>query len=200
MRPPLTRLGARRSRTWRPRARRATSATRHQRTTRPTIPPDHEELTDVPQREEDPARVRRSRRLHRGDRLVVRAGWTVIGIALALATGRDPEPAAVALTEAPSAAGTCGEGRGVTAPELSPLGNPDILIGSLAANVATRISFVADMTTWGAVLGGNRGDDDGHAHRLALLATALLAPVAAALLQTALSRHHEVVTRLRGTR
>lgn len=66
----------------------------------------------------------------------------------------------------------------------------DILIGSVAAGVATGISFVANMAMWGAMLGG-RSDDDG-ANPGALIATALLAPIAASLLQMALSRSREL--------
>lgn len=68
--------------------------------------------------------------------------------------------------------------------------NRDILIGSVAAGVATGISFVANMAMWGAMFGGGR-DDDEHANPIALIATALLAPIAASLLQLALSRSRE---------
>jgi heat shock protein HtpX len=75
--------------------------------------------------------------------------------------------------------------RGVLAHELAHVRNRDILIGSVAAAVATGISFVANMAMWGALFGGR---DDEHANPIALLATALLAPIAASLLQMALSR------------
>jgi heat shock protein HtpX len=74
----------------------------------------------------------------------------------------------------------------VLAHELAHVRNRDILIGSVAAAVATGISFVANMAMSGALFGGR--DDDEHANPIALLATALLAPIAASLLQMALSR------------
>jgi heat shock protein HtpX len=109
----------------------------------------------------------------------------------AFATGRSPQHAAVAVTEGLLTACTSEEVRGVLAHELAHVRNRDILIGSVAAAVATGISFVANMAMWGAMLGGGRGDNDEHANPIALLATALLAPIAAALLQMALSRSRE---------
>lgn len=108
----------------------------------------------------------------------------------AFATGRSPTHAAVAVTEGLMAACSWDEIRGVLAHELAHVRNRDILIGSIAAAVATGISFVANMAMWGAMLGGSR-DDDEHANPIALLATALLAPIAASLLQMALSRSRE---------
>lgn len=75
--------------------------------------------------------------------------------------------------------------------ELSHIRNRDILIGSVAAAVATGISFVANMAMWGAMFGGGGDNDDRGANPIALLATALLAPIAASLLQMALSRSRE---------
>ena len=107
----------------------------------------------------------------------------------AFATGRSPDHAAVAVTEGLLAACSWDEIRGVLAHELSHVRNRDILIGSVAAAVATGISFVANMAMWGAMLGGGRDDED--ANPIALLATAILAPIAASLLQMALSRSRE---------
>jgi heat shock protein HtpX len=108
----------------------------------------------------------------------------------AFATGRNPNNAAVAITEGLVAACTWDEIRGVLAHELGHVGNRDILIGSVAAAVATGISFVANMAMWGAMFGGGRDDDEG-ANPIAVIATALLAPIAASLLQMALSRSRE---------
>ena len=107
----------------------------------------------------------------------------------AFATGRSPEHAAVAITEGLLKVCTWDEIRGVLAHELSHVRNRDILIGSVAAAVATGISFVANMAMWGAMFGG--GDDDEGGNPIALFATAILAPIAAGILQMALSRSRE---------
>ena len=108
----------------------------------------------------------------------------------AFATGRNPDHAAVAVTQGLLAACTWDEIRGVLAHELMHVRNRDILIGSVAAAVATGISFIANMAMWGAMLGGRGGDDD-DGGTIAVLATAILAPIAAGLLQMALSRSRE---------
>jgi heat shock protein HtpX len=108
----------------------------------------------------------------------------------AFATGRNPDHAAVAVTQGLLAACSWDEVRGVLAHELMHVRNRDILIGSVAAAVATGISFIANMAMWGAMLGGGRDDEDGG-NPIALLATAILAPIAAGLLQMALSRSRE---------
>ena len=61
----------------------------------------------------------------------------------------------------------------------------------MAAAVATAISFIANMAMWGAMLGGRGDDEDGGGNPVALLATALLAPIAASLIQMAISRSRE---------
>lgn len=108
----------------------------------------------------------------------------------AFATGRNPQHAAVAVTEGLLAVCSWDEVRGVLAHELSHVRNRDILIGSIAAAIATGISFIANMAMWGAMLGGGRDDDEG-ANPIVLLLTAMLAPMAAGLLQMALSRSRE---------
>ena len=108
----------------------------------------------------------------------------------AFATGRNPEHAAVAVTEGLLAACSWDEIRGVLAHEIMHVRNRDILIGSVAAGVATGISFAANMAMWGAMFAGGRDRDD-RGNPIALLATALLAPIAAGLLQMALSRSRE---------
>ena len=107
----------------------------------------------------------------------------------AFATGRNPQHAAVAVTQGILNILDWDELRGVLAHELSHVGNRDILIGSVAAAVAMGITFVARMAMWGAMFGG--GGDDDNPNPIALLAFALLAPLAAAVLQMSLSRSRE---------
>ncbi|MDP9020337.1 MAG: M48 family metalloprotease [Actinomycetota bacterium] len=107
----------------------------------------------------------------------------------AFATGRNPHHAAVAVTRGILEICDWDELRGVLAHEISHVGNRDILIGSVAAAIATAITYLAFMARWAAIFGGGGRDRDQNP--LALIATALLAPVAAMLLQAALSRSRE---------
>ena len=107
----------------------------------------------------------------------------------AFATGRNPEHAAVAVTRGILQILTWDELRGVLAHELSHVGNRDILIGSVAAAVATGITLLATFARFAAIFGGSRDDDNNNP--IALLAMAILAPLAAAILQMALSRSRE---------
>ena len=108
----------------------------------------------------------------------------------AFATGRNPEHAAVAVTEGLVRTLEWDEIRGVLAHEISHVGNRDILISSVAAAIAMGITFVARMAMWGAMFGGGRSDDEGN-NPIGMLAMALLAPMAAGLMQMALSRSRE---------
>ncbi len=107
----------------------------------------------------------------------------------AFATGRNPQHAAVAVTRGILNILDWDELRGVLAHEISHVGNRDILIGSVAAAVAMGITFIARMAMWGAMFGG--GGDDDNPNPFALLIMAMLAPVAAMVLQMALSRSRE---------
>jgi len=106
----------------------------------------------------------------------------------AFATGRNPKHAAVAVTQGILQALSWDELRGVLAHEISHVKNRDVLIGSVAAAVALAITFAARIVMWGAIFGGG-GDDDNNP--LAMLALVILAPIAAMLLQMALSRSRE---------
>jgi heat shock protein HtpX len=107
----------------------------------------------------------------------------------AFATGRNPQNAAVAVTQGLLQALSWEEIRGVLAHELSHVRNRDILIGSVAAAVAMMITFAARMAMWAAIFGGRGGDRDRNP--IGELALIFLAPVAAALLQMAISRSRE---------
>jgi heat shock protein HtpX len=110
----------------------------------------------------------------------------------AFATGRNPNHAAVAVTQGILEICDWDELRGVLAHEISHVGNRDILIGSIAAAMAMAITMVARMAMWGAMFGGGGGrDDNRNSNPIALLALAILAPVSAMLLQMALSRSRE---------
>ena len=108
----------------------------------------------------------------------------------AFATGRSPDHAAVAVTQGILNILSWDELQGVLAHEISHVKNRDILIGSVAAAVAMGITFVARIAMWGSIFGGG-GDDDDGGNIIAILALAILAPIAAMLLQMALSRSRE---------
>jgi len=107
----------------------------------------------------------------------------------AFATGRNPDHAAVAVTRGILRILDWDELRGVLAHEISHVGNRDILIGSVAAAIALGITFIANILQFTAIFGGGRNDDGQNP--IALLALAILAPLAAGLLQMALSRGRE---------
>lgn len=106
----------------------------------------------------------------------------------AFATGRNPHHAAVAVTQGILKVLDEDELRGVLAHELGHVGNRDILISSVAAAIAMGITFAARMMMWGAIFGG--GDDEGG-NVVGAIAMMILAPIAAGLLQMALSRSRE---------
>ena len=109
----------------------------------------------------------------------------------AFATGRNPEHAAVAVTRGILDICSWDELRGVLAHEISHVGNRDILVSSVAASLAMAITFAARMAAWGGLLfGGGASRDEGE-NIFGLLAAFILAPLAAALLQLALSRRRE---------
>jgi len=110
----------------------------------------------------------------------------------AFATGRSPQHAAVAVTHGILRIMDETELEGVLAHELSHVLNRDVLISTIAATVAGAISMLANMAQWGLMFGGSRHDDDDRgANPIALLLTAILAPLAAMLIQMAVSRSRE---------
>jgi heat shock protein HtpX len=117
----------------------------------------------------------------------------------AFATGRNPQHAVVAATEGILHILSREELSGVMAHEMSHVMNRDILIGSIAATIAGAISYLAHMAQWAAIFGGGRDDDEGS-NPLALIALAIIAPMAAMLVQMAISRSREYIADERGAR
>jgi heat shock protein HtpX len=109
----------------------------------------------------------------------------------AFATGRNPEHAAVAATEGILQMLDDRELEGVLAHELAHVKHRDILISSVAATLAATIMMVARMAQFAAFFGGGRDDDREGRNPVALLATIILAPIAAMLIQAAISRSRE---------
>jgi len=110
----------------------------------------------------------------------------------AFATGRNPQHAAVAATEGILQVLSDNELEGVIAHELAHVKHRDILISSVAATIAAVIMFAANSAKWAMMLGGFGGRDDRRdGNPIALLATIILAPFAAMLIQMAISRSRE---------
>lgn len=109
----------------------------------------------------------------------------------AFATGRNPANAAVAVTAGITRMLGRSELRGVLAHEFGHVSNRDTLISAVAATMAGVVMMVARMAYWGALFGGMRRDDDRGGGPLVALAMMILAPVAASLIQFAISRSRE---------
>jgi heat shock protein HtpX len=117
----------------------------------------------------------------------------------AFATGRNPEHAVVAVTEGLLDIMTRDELAGVLAHELAHVQNRDILIGSIAATMAGAVMMLASMARWSAIFGGV-GDDEEGVGGLGLIVMSILAPIAAVLIQTAISRSREYMADASGAR
>jgi len=110
----------------------------------------------------------------------------------AFATGRSPEHAAVAVTEGIMRLLSRDELRGVLAHELSHVKNRDTLISAIAATLAGVVMMIARMAQWAAIFGGMRRDDrDEEGGALGFLFMVIVAPIAAMLIQLAISRARE---------
>jgi heat shock protein HtpX len=119
----------------------------------------------------------------------------------AFATGRNPSHAAVAATEGILRMLSREELEGVMAHELGHVRNRDILIGTIAATIAGAISMMANMAQWAMIFGGGRRDDDeGNSSLVGGIAMIILAPIAAALIQMAISRSREYQADATGAR
>ena len=110
----------------------------------------------------------------------------------AFATGRNPSHASVAFTAGILRLMNDSEIEGVVAHELGHVLHRDILISSVAAMIAGMITFLASLARWGMIFGGgSRRDDDDRGGALGMVFMAILAPIAALLIQMAISRSRE---------
>jgi len=110
----------------------------------------------------------------------------------AFATGRNPQHAAVAVTEGILQTLTPEQLRGVLSHELAHVKHRDLLIGTVAATMAGAISMLANMAQWAMIFGGGRGSSDREGgNPIAGIAMMIVAPIAALLVQMAISRSRE---------
>ncbi|HEY9206631.1 MAG TPA: zinc metalloprotease HtpX [Candidatus Methanoperedens sp.] len=123
-------------------------------------------------------------------------------MANAFATGRNPEHAAVAVTTGIMQILTPEELEGVLAHELAHVQNRDTLISAVAATIAGVITMIASMAQWAAIFGGlgGRNDDDRSGGIIGFLVLVIIAPIAATLIQLAISRSREYVADESGAR
>ena len=113
------------------------------------------------------------------------------GVPNAFATGRNPSHAAVAVTTGLLQALNYDEIGGVLSHELAHIKHRDTLISTIAAAMAGVISMIASIAQWAAIFGGGRSDDDDNGGFIGLIVTIVIAPLAAALIQMAISRSRE---------
>ncbi len=118
----------------------------------------------------------------------------------AFATGRNENHAAVAVTEGIVGLLNRDEMEGVLSHELTHIKNKDILISSIAATVAGAIMMLAGMARWAAIFGAGRDDDDEGGGIFGLILMAILAPIAATIIQMAISRSREYLADEGGAR
>ena len=140
-------------------------------------------------------------------RLATRAGLPMPRLYLipsdtpnAFATGRDPQHAVVAVTAGILRVLEDAELEGVLAHELAHVKNRDVLISTVAATLAGAITYLAHMAQWAAIFGGRSRDDDEGGNPVALILLAVLAPIAALLVQLAVSRGREFQADATGAR
>jgi heat shock protein HtpX len=118
----------------------------------------------------------------------------------AFATGRNPQNAAVAATEGLMRLLSEDELEGVMAHELAHVQNRDTLISTIAATFAGAIAMLGSMLQWAAIFGGGRSEDEEGGGMLGSLALAFIAPMAAMLIQMAVSRSREYLADASGAR
>ena len=118
----------------------------------------------------------------------------------AFATGRNPEHSAVAVTEGILRVLSPQELKGVIAHELSHIKHRDTLISTVAATIAGAIMFLLRMAQWAWMFGGSRDDDNGGGNILASLLLIIVGPLAAMIIQMAISRSREFMADEEGAR
>jgi len=118
----------------------------------------------------------------------------------AFATGRNPEHSAVAVTEGILRVLSPQELKGVIAHELSHIKHRDTLISTVAATIAGAIMFLLRMAQWAWMFGGSRDDDNGGGNILASLLLIVVGPLAAMIIQMAISRSREFMADEEGAR
>jgi heat shock protein HtpX len=109
----------------------------------------------------------------------------------AFATGRDPDHAAVAVTTGILQVMDERQLTGVLAHELSHVKNRDTLVGTIAATIGGAVTFMAQMAQFQMIFGGGNSDEEGGGSTLGALAAIILAPIAALIIQMAVSRRRE---------
>ena len=118
----------------------------------------------------------------------------------AFATGRNPQHAVVAVTQGIMRLLSPDELRGVIAHEIGHITNRDILVQSIAGVLASVVMVLANMMQWAAIFGGSRSDGEGGGNVFSALLVALLAPIAASLIQFAISRSREYLADATGAK
>ncbi len=118
----------------------------------------------------------------------------------AFATGRNPQHAVVAVTQGIMRLLSPDELRGVIAHEIGHITNRDILVQSIAGVLASVVMVLANMMQWAAIFGGGRSDGEGGGNIFSTLLVALLAPIAASLIQFAISRSREYLADATGAK
>lgn len=118
----------------------------------------------------------------------------------AFATGRNPAHAAIAVTEGLLQILNKSELEGVLAHELAHVKNRDVLVGTIAATFAGAIAMLANIIQWGAIFGMGRDDEEGGGSMIGALLLAVIAPIAAMIVQMTISRSREYMADEYGAR
>jgi heat shock protein HtpX len=109
----------------------------------------------------------------------------------AFATGRDPEHGVIAVTQGIMRLLPPEQLRGVLAHEMAHIANRDILVQTVAGVIASAITAIANMLQWAMIFGGHRDEEGNSTNPLAAIALMILGPIAASLIQMAISRRRE---------